>query len=335
MEKITISKKHGMSACAIAKKDNIYYFINRGSKGIYAFDKETNEVKFQKIIPDVDNIDLYWMAVTVMDCIWFIPTRSYEKIVIFNTITKEIELLSIPNYKDIYKKEVRPFEDCYVQNQEIILIPRFYQGILCIDSISKQMKIIEANDINACASDILNKDIYLYSSDNKRVYTFDIQNKEIKEESKIHIEEQYNNFFIRENKLFFVPEKGNGCVMSYDIKNDRYNKILLPPNNICSYYSFLHDDNNMFLLPYGGNVIIALNFTTNEVSEIGISSDAKELCWGKGKKIDESMLAVSESKETPMIILNDSRIEEFSIVPEKDYFLKELLMELQNKEDKA
>ena len=332
---MTIGKRCGMSICSIAEKDNIYYFINRSSKGLYTFNKETNEVKLRKIIPDIDSIDLYWMAIAVMECIWFIPTRSYEKIVIYNTESEEIELLPIPNYKDIYQKEVRPFEDCYIFNHEIILIPKCYQGILCIDSITKKMNIIETNDIDILASDKLENDIYMYCSNNKSVYTFDLLNKEIKREPDINIEEQYNNIIIRNNTIYFIPEKGNGCVMTYDINNDSYDKIQLPPNNICIYYSCLHDDNNMFLLPYGGNVIIALNFTTNEVSEIEISADAKELCWGKSKKIDESMLAVSESKETPMIILNDSRIEEFSIVPEKDYFLKELLMELHNKEDKA
>ena len=70
------------------------------------------------------------LLLSILVFIWV--TISWLQIVIFNTITKEIELLSIPNHKDIYEKEVRPFEDCYVQNQEIILIP----NLLAFDDLN-------------------------------------------------------------------------------------------------------------------------------------------------------------------------------------------------------
>lgn len=340
---INLGDKQGLSFFALAEVDERLYFVDRDSKLLFCYDQKLKTTELKRIMQTLEVKNSYWMAFSYNREVWFIPVRYYERIAIYDTVTNLIEYVEIPEPIEAGRLEYRPFNNYFIYNNKVYLIPGYYDCILEIDLITRVANRIDIGIKKYvgkgceifCEGVQCENIIYMCPWSHKHIYAFNMDTLEVKILQEEFMERKYCNIFEKNKKLILVPEKIDTGIVLYNLETGEKEEIHIGVNDegkAASYRGSIFDreKDKLFLLPYGGKAIIEINIVDWKIKEhfVIVNGRCDEYMWGKQKKVNNNILLPSESSETPMIVYEDGIISQLSIIPSDDYFISGLLMEM-------
>lgn len=338
MDKLVVEKKAYVTFNAVEENNGKLYMADRENNGLIEYDLNTNIASVKNVFEGSGIKGNYWKAISYEDDIWFLPITSSDKIAIFNTKDNNIDYIdfNIPEYSCEYM----PFEDGYVVNEKLYLIPAFYDSILIIDVKTKKINKIDI-DIKqytgttkrifsgSCISD---EKIYMCPFGHDYLYIYDINLNCYKKKYLKDVNSKYGNILCDNDKIYFLP-----MYLNYDIIAINRNcyslekKSLTFIENGSSYYCSLLYDNKIYFLPYNGKKMLIYSMENNYERIVELAD--YELYYSRIKKTGKNKYIItSQNRNTPPLLFENGNINILDIKMPEDYFLQELLIAIQGSE---
>lgn len=167
----------------IAIKDNIGYASDFDRNGLFEVDIESGKCRFIMTFPNEDVMvsRLHEHAVWIGNKVYFIPA-SGKHISVFNTETKEVETIEIPQFSKKQNNNYNPklkFIKAIEHNGCLWLIPSTYPGIIRLNINTNEIRVIsnwipENGYMFRRAVCVKNNKIYAASGNNNNVLIFDM-----------------------------------------------------------------------------------------------------------------------------------------------------------------
>ena len=338
MDRIKIDKKAYLSFWAAAEHNGKLYISDPNNRGLLEYDLTTGETVVKNIFMAENNMNNYRFAFEYKGQIWFVPLRNSGEIAIYN-VNNNIEYIAIP--KSESKCEYRPFAGSYVIGDKAYLVPAYYDCLLCIDLESRNMRRIDI-EINKYAGDaytiykssyLKDNKIYFCPYNNAEVKYFDTATGIVDNIPVVIGEKKYSNVCVWDNELYLLPKEIKNGILKYNIKEKTQEVICLDDNNVtmqceCSFMR----DNIIYGLPYNSNKMYLFDCLNNRLELKDFCTSERTLSFLFAQALDENrVLILSEDKKTPCMIWEKERIQLVDIKLQEDYFIKELLMELEER----
>lgn len=344
MDKLKIDKKGYVTFYAAAEYNGKLYIADRDNRGLLEYDLTTRETIIKNVFMAENYMNNYWSAFTYKNEIWFVPLRDYQQFAIYNTDTNCVEYMAFPRSEHMC--EYMPFVDSYVVGDIAYLIPAFYDCILCIDLISKTSERI---DIGVGKYSELGYSIYKSSCrDGDKIYLCPFNNSEFKcfdirthkvENVQLQIPSKvYSGIFVIDGTFYLVPEKISNGITRYIIAENREEKIYPEDVNMCStplYECCFMIDKTIYGLPKNGNYMFIFDSKKGFIEIKQFSEEDRKLSFYKARVVNENKcLVVSETGSTPCLLWNKDDYEIIDLNLQSDYFIKEILMEIEERNRK-
>ena len=326
---------------AASEYEDKLYISDPNNRGLIEYNMSTEETVIKNIFMAENERRNYWSAFTYHDEVWFIPLRDNQKIAIYNIPNNNIKYLPIP--KSNHKCEYQPFRENYIVEDKVYLIPAYYDCVLCMDLISKKMERIDigiysysGNIHTTYKSSCMNQNkIYFCPFNNSQVKCYDLINKVVEDIPVLVSSGVYTGIYVKDNILYLMPQKlGNG-ILKYDLINKAQSVINIGDDcyGNTQYECSFGFNNMVYGLPWNGNIMYEYNCINDEIKARKIGNNNAVYSYYFAQEISKKrFLVTSENKEGPCLIWTDGKVEIINVKLPEDFFIKELLMEIEERQ---
>lgn len=341
MDKLLIDKKGYVTFYAAAEYNGKLYIADRDNRGLLEYDLATRETIIKNVFMAENYMNNYWSAFTYKNEIWFVPARDYERFAIYKPQNNSIEYMAFPRSKHVC--EYMPFVDVYVIGEMAYLIPAFYDSILCINLKLRESERIDIGVENYSelghsiykSSCRVGEKIYLCPYNNGELKCFDISTHGV-ESISLHIPEKvYANIFENNGIFYLIPEKISNGITKYIIAESREEKIYPEDVNMCSkelYECCFMINKTIYGLPENGNNMFVYDSEKGVIETKQFSKEDKKMSFYKARFVNKNKcLIVTTTGTTPCLFWNKDNYEIIDLNLQSDYFIKEILMEIEER----
>lgn len=341
MDKLRIDKKAYVTFCAAAEYNGKLYIADSNSRGLLEYDLTTKKTIIRNVFMAENYMKNYWSAFTYKNEIWFVPVRDYERFAIYKPQNNSIEYMAFPKSKHVC--EYMPFVDVYVIGDMAYLIPAFYDCILCINLQLREWERIDigVEDYSEWGHSIyksscrVDEKIYLCPYNNEEFKYFDISTHKV-ESISLHMPEKvYANIFEKNGIFYLIPEKISNGITKYIVAEHREEKIYPEDVDMCGetlYECCFMIDKTIYGLPENGNNMFLYDSERGAIETQQFSEENKKLSFYKARFVNENKrLIVTATGTTPCLIWNKNDYEIIDINLQRDYFIQEILMEIEER----
>lgn len=145
----------------------------------------------------------------------------------------------------------------------------------------------------------------------------------------------YTNVIAKDNYLYLMPQKLDNGILKYNLKDKSQKNLYVSSKYECiTQYecSFIVDD-IIYGLPWEGNTMYMFDCRNDkiEIKEINDNSRNIYSYYYAHKINEERYLIISNNKNAPCLIWDKDEIKLIDIKLPEDYFIKELLMEIEER----
>lgn len=327
---------------AAAEYNDKLYISDPNNHGLLEYDLDTKGITVKNVFLAENMRDNYWSAFSYNSEIWFVPVRDNQKIAIYKINDNSIEYLEIPKSEHICK--YRPFGQIYLVDNKVYLVPAYYDCLLCIDLLTREIERVDigvysySGDMHATykSSYMEQNKIYFCPFNNSQVKCFDVLNK-VTENIPIAVTSGiYTNVIAKDNYLYLMPQKLDNGILKYNLKDKSQKNLYVSSKyeSITQYEcSFIVDD-IIYGLPWEGNTMYMFDCRNDkiEIKEINDNSRNIYSYYYAHKINEERYLIISDNKNAPCLIWDKDEIKLIDIKLPEDYFIKELLMEIEERQ---
>lgn len=332
---LSVDKKAYVTFNAVAEYDGKLYIADRENNGLIEYDLKTNKTKVKNVFRGSSIKGNFWKAISYDNEIWFLPITVQDKIAVYNILNNNIDYIDFPIPE--YPCEYMPFEDGYIVNKKLYLIPAFYDSILIIDVKTKEINKFDIGIkqytgtttrifSSSCISD---GKIYMCPFGHDYLYIYDINLNHYQKKHLENVNSIYGNIICNNHKIYMLPMYLNNDIIVINMNDYSIERKFLTniENESCYYCSVLYDD-KVYFLPYNGSKMITYSMKNDNEKIIGLSD--YELYYSRIKKINESKYIItSQNRNTPPLLFENGNINILDIKMPEDYFLQELLIAIQ------
>ena len=326
---------------AAAEYNDKLYISDPNNHGLLEYDLDTKQITVKNVFLAENMRDNYWSAFSYNSEIWFVPVRDNQKIAIYKINDNSIEYLEIPKSEHICK--YRPFGQIYLVDNKVYLVPAYYDCLLCIDLLTREIERVDigvysySGDMHVTykSSYMEQNKIYFCPFNNSQVKCFDVLNK-VTENIPIAVTSGiYTNVIAKDNYLYLMPQKLDNGILKYNLKDKSQKNLYVSSKYECiTQYecSFIVDD-IIYGLPWEGNTMYMFDCRNDkiEIKEINDNSRNIYSYYCAHKINEERYLIISDNKNAPCLIWDKDEIKLIDITLPEDYFIKELLMEIEER----
>ena len=343
MDKLKIDKKGYVTFYAAAEYNGKLYIADSNNKGLLEYDLTTKETIIKNVFMAENYMNNYGQAFTYMNEVWFIPLRDYERIAIYNVENNKIDYLEIPKSK--HKCEYIPFTDFIIKDCYVYMTPAHYDSLLKIDlknrsifRISIGVEEYSGSGYPITTASILKENkIYICPFNNNKFIIYNTDTDSIEKIISLKDKNAYTNIFFYREKLYLVPLKISEGLTLLDWNNDVEEKKEIKCSSDYSDYECLGsvvDETGVMFFPNKGEAIVRYNYINENVEYLKFEFEnrSKEFCFNRSRWIGTNKSIVrADNSETPCLLCNNGEIEIIDIKIPEDYFIKEILMEIEER----
>lgn len=343
MDKLRIDKNVYVTFYAAAEYNGKLYIADRDNRGLLEYDLTTKETVIKNVFMAENYMNNYAQAFTYMNEVWFIPLRDYERIAIYNVENNKIEYLDIP--KSRHKCEYIPFTDFIIKDCYAYMIPAHYDCILKIDlknrlvyRISIGIEAYSESGYPITTASILKENkIYICPFNNNKFIIYNTNTDSVEKIIPLREKNAYTNIFFYRKKLYLVPLKISDGLTLLDLNNGLETKKEINCNMEYRNYECLGsivDGTCVTFFPNKGEAIVRYNYINENVEHIKLEFEnrPKKLCFNRSRWVGINHSIVrADNSVTPCLLCSNGKIEVIDIELPKDYFIKEILMEIEDR----
>lgn len=345
MDKLMLYKKGYVTFYAAAEYNGKLYIADRNNRGLLEYNLTTRETVIKNVFMAENYRDNYWSAFTYKNEIWFIPLRDYQKIAIYNVDDNKITYLSYP--KSEHRCDYLPFMDYQMVGECVYLLPAHYDCILKINLQTRESSRISIGVEDyagdgypiTIASKLIEDKIVMCPYNNKRMVIFDTCTDEVSGNIELKHTKTYSNIGIYNGVAYLIPEYLYNDICVVDLKTQMYKyKTILCENRYkeIKYPVSIVDNNNIYFFPDGNNIILRYDYLSSDTDykEVVVKDNNSALKFFKGRKLKDNLyVVISEDSSTPCILISENCIETVELKLPDDFFIKELFMEMREREN--
>lgn len=341
MNYLKFDKKEYLTFCAAAECDNRLYISDPNNRGLIEYNLNSKETKIKNIFMAENDRNNYCSAFLYNDEIWFLPVRDNQKIAIYDISNNNIEYMAIPRSE--HKCEYLPFWNSYIVGDKVYLTPAYYDCLLSIDLISKEIERIDigiysySGDIHATykSSCLERNKIYFCPFNNTEVKCYDVSDNTI-ENIPVQVSSgTYTDIYVKEGMLYLMPQKLTDGILKYNLLDESQQVIRVDDNyeDSTHYECSFIINNCIYGLPYNGNTMYIFDCLDNKIEIRKIDDDSGSLfSYYSAQEISgDRLLVASNNGKTPCLIWGKDNVEIIDVKLPDDFFIKELLMELEER----
>lgn len=302
-----------------------FWFTELEYNGLFQLDKQSFQAKFMGTFPDEG---FFWKRLysSIVRCgtkLYFAP-NSAKEIGCYDSETKIFTKtpVSVPDKDNHQPWEFLKFSKVAVQEENIYLIPYHYPGILCYNTVTEKLSILDdwVDDIEKMRVnewgyflefEIDKGRLILPCACADAVVIFDTAT----EKSKIiptrdtNYQYKYCGICRGGNYFYFISSDGTISKRKGNFIEEKVKTIKLPISEFeeAAYYPIRYMDNHLYLFPFGKNKGFQIDTITDEILEEPLFDDEKEfegncLCF---------QIAISNNKKLYAATGNSRRFIEY------------------------
>ena len=132
-----------------------------------------------------------------------------------------------------------------------------------------------------------------------------------------------------------MPQKLDNGILKYNLNDKSQETVYINAqyDNTTQYECYFMFDDVIYGLPLDGNIMYLFDCTSGNVDTIKINNNIESIySYYFAQKINEMRyLIISNNVKNPCLIWEKDEIELIDIKLPKDYFIKELLMEIEKR----
>ena len=326
---------------AAADYNGKLYISDPDNRGLLVYDLDTKEINVKNIFMAENMRDNYWSAFSYNGEIWFVPIRDNQKIAIYNIDNNSIEYLKIPRSEHVC--EYQPFSNSYVVGNKVYLTPAYYDSILCVDLMTREIEKIDigiytySGDVHATYkwSCMEKNKIYFCPFNNSLVKSYDVVNGVVEDIPVSVSSGMYTNIIVKDDYIYLMPRKLDNGILKYNLNDKSQETVYINAqyDNTTQYECYFMFDDVIYGLPLDGNIMYLFDCTSGNVDTIEINNNIESIySYYFAQKINERRyLIISNNVKNPCLIWEKDEIELIDIKLPKDYFMKVLLMEIEKR----
>lgn len=331
-------RKHFYAAAAI---DDVLYFSDWWSKGLFRTQRDSNEVELLDVFKSSNYGKLHSFAFSFENQVWFVPRTAEDNIAVYDTKDGKMEYLELPGAGWLGQYEL--FKNYYIVGETVWLIPYSYDTLLTINLKNKKIErvkgIIENKKeigypkfIGSC---LYEGKIYLCPWDYDKVVVVTIDTMSIEELDLNISSKKYRNVFACNQKLYFISYEIEKGILEYDLVTQEATYIELEENISGKYCAAYYDKENhkLVLFPYVGQDILLIDAYTWKSKGITIYVDGNKKqgnpYWCDVRKIGNQIWIIAEESGFSELICETDGIKGvFSPVFPRDMIMQEFKLML-------
>lgn len=346
MDKLLIDEKGYITFWAAAEYKGKLYVSDRNNRGLLEYNLKTKETVIKNIFMSENYRNNYWSAFTYKNEIWFIPLRDYQKIAIYNTDNEKITFLSFQ--KSEHRCDYMPFMDYQMVGEYVYLLPAHYDCVLKINLQTRETSRISIGVEDyagdgypiTIASVLIEDKIIMCPYNNRNMIIFDTCMDKVDGNIELKNTKMYSNIGIYNGVAYLIPEYLYNDICIVNLKTQIYEyKAILCENRYkeIKYPCSIVVNNNIYFFPDGNNVILKYDYLSNNMDykKVIVKDNNLGLKFLKGRKLkDDLYVAIPEDSTTPCMLISNNSIENVELKLPDDFFIKELLMEIKERENR-
>lgn len=343
-DKLVIDKKGYVTFYAAAEYNGKLYISDRDNRGLLEYDLETKETVIKNIFMAENYMNNYGQAFTYKNEIWFIPLRDNGKIAIYNVRNNKLEYLDIPKSEN--KCDYIPFTDYVIKDDYAFMMPAHYDCLLKINLKERTFFRVDigvqeysGDGYPITTASILKDDkIYICPFNNNKFIIYNTKTDDIEKTIELKDKSAYTNLFSYKGKIYLVPLKISKGLTLLDVNNEKEIKKEIKSDSVNIDFECLGsivDGTQIMFFPNKGEYIVKYNYINENVDYIRFEHEnkPKELCFNRMRMVGNGKCIVrADNCKTPCLLCSNGKIEIINIKLPSDYFIKEILMEIEARE---
>ena len=241
-----------------AYENGTIWFVAGCYNTLYQMDIESGTVESLGIIPEEDELSclLYECILKVEDNLWMIPAKAKE-IACYNL--KEQRFTKIKLEKGKVSKSEK-FRSAHLYGDCIYMIPWKYEGIVCLDLVTKSVTRISG--ISAVRESCMVENcIYMPIDDSNKIKVYNIVTGELTEYKIGDGIYRFSDILYKDNKFWMIPRGTGGKIVCWDKENDRirtYDNYPADFKHSLMFRAAICKEEHIWLLPEMGNMMIRM-----------------------------------------------------------------------------